>query len=54
MDNIIIGRRQQIQELEEAFKSNKPEIVALVGRRRVGKTYLVREVYGKRPSSYFG
>jgi len=41
----IIGRQQQIKELQEAVASNKPEMVALVGRRRVGKTYLVREVY---------
>lgn len=48
MNNIIIGRQKQIGELNEAFQSNKPEMVALVGRRRVGKTYLVREVYGKK------
>ncbi|MEM8526144.1 MAG: ATP-binding protein [Bacteroidota bacterium] len=45
MNNTIIGRTQQTQELEEAIHSNKPEMIALVGRRRVGKTYLVREVY---------
>jgi len=41
----IIGRQQQIKELQEALTTQKPEMVALVGRRRVGKTYLVREVY---------
>ncbi|MBL7797314.1 MAG: ATP-binding protein [Saprospiraceae bacterium] len=44
----MIGRRQQIQELNDALASAKPEMVALVGRRRVGKTYLVRQVYGDR------
>jgi hypothetical protein len=48
MENILVGRRQQIGELEEAFASGKPELVALVGRRRVGKTYLIRQCYGKR------
>ena len=45
MQNIIIGRSTQKQELKEALISNKPEMIALVGRRRVGKTYLVSQVY---------
>lgn len=45
---MVIGRRKQISELEEALASNKPEMVALVGRRRVGKTYLVRQIYADR------
>lgn len=45
---MIIGRRKQIGELEEALASNKPEMVTLAGRRRVGKTYLVRQVYSGR------
>jgi uncharacterized protein len=48
MENILIGRTEQIEELQEALASPKPEMVALVGRRRVGKTYLVRQVFGKR------
>jgi uncharacterized protein len=48
MENKIIGRQQQTKELTEALSSNKPEMVALVGRRRVGKTYLVKEVYAHR------
>ena len=45
MNNILIGRQTQIKALEQALISYKPELLALVGRRRVGKTYLVREVY---------
>jgi hypothetical protein len=47
MENILVGRTQQIEELQEALASNKPEMVALVGRRRVGKTYLVRRVFSE-------
>ena len=40
MENkVIIGRQQQIHELREALNSSKPEMVASVGRRRVGKTF---------------
>ena len=48
MDNLLIGRKSHIEELENALTSNKPEMVALVGRRRVGKTYLVGQVYANR------
>ncbi len=47
MKNIVIGRTTQKQELKEALASNKPEMIALVGRRRVGKTYLVNQTYGE-------
>ena len=45
---VVIGRTRQISELREALSSKKPEMVALVGRRRIGKTYLVRQVYEGR------
>ena len=48
MDNIVIGRKKQKQELKEALASSKPEMIALVGRRRVGKTYLVDQMYDKQ------
>ena len=48
MENIIIGREKQINELSEALASDKAEMVALIGRRRVGKTYLVRQTYGNK------
>jgi AAA+ ATPase superfamily predicted ATPase len=44
MKNLLIGRKRPIAELEEARASEKPELVALIGRRRVGKTYLVKQV----------
>ncbi len=48
MDNLLIGRKRPIAELEEARASQKPELVALIGRRRVGKTYLVKQVYAQQ------
>lgn len=33
--------------LDETMDSSEPELVAVYGRRRVGKTFLIREVYGK-------
>lgn len=41
----IIGRSEEIKKLERLLRSSKSEFVAIYGRRRVGKSYLVEEVY---------
>jgi uncharacterized protein len=44
----IIGRQSEINLLTEVLNSPDPELIALYGRRRVGKTYLIRNVYEKQ------
>lgn len=44
----IIGREAEISTLERLYKSKKSEFVAIYGRRRIGKSYLVDEVFGSR------
>lgn len=44
----MIGRKKEIYELENAYAGRESEFVAVYGRRRVGKTYLVRETFSKR------
>ena len=39
---MLIGRKEELRELNDAFKSEYSEFVAVYGRRRVGKTFLVR------------
>ena len=41
----IIGREREKEILEDAMYSGRPEFVAVYGRRRVGKTYLIREFF---------
>ena len=41
----IIGREREIMILDKIKTSRKSEFVALYGRRRVGKTFLVREFF---------
>lgn len=43
--NDIIGRRKEIELFDKILSSRKSEFVALYGRRRVGKTFLVREYF---------
>ncbi len=38
----IIGRKSEIDELNRLSRSGAPEFVAVYGRRRVGKTFLVK------------
>lgn len=45
MANEIIGREEEIKLLEECYQSGKAELVAVYGRRRVGKTYLVKNLF---------
>ena len=41
----MIGRESEIKELRRRFASPESEFVAIYGRRRIGKTYLVNEVF---------
>jgi hypothetical protein len=50
---IIIGRDEEKQILEDAFSSGDPEFIALFGRRRVGKTYLIRQTFFGRKNTIF-
>ena len=44
----FIGRTAELQVFEEVFASSSPELIAVFGRRRVGKTFLIRHAYGKQ------
>lgn len=48
----IIGRYKEQQTLQQYVDSDKPEFVAVYGRRRVGKTFLIREYFNKKFSFY--
>ena len=41
----MIGREKEVEKLQNLYLSNKAELVALYGRRRVGKTFLINEVF---------
>ncbi|MBQ0027159.1 MAG: ATP-binding protein, partial [Lachnospiraceae bacterium] len=41
----MVGRETEKEHLKSLLKSKEHEFVAVFGRRRVGKTYLIRESY---------
>ncbi|MCQ2974022.1 MAG: ATP-binding protein [Bacteroidales bacterium] len=51
----IIGRQNEISELQRCYNSPRAEFVVVSGRRRIGKTYLVNTLYeGQFVFSYVG
>lgn len=43
--NPIIGRKEELKTLRSHLNSRKSEFIAVYGRRRVGKTFLIRKAY---------
>ena len=42
---MLIGREKEIAILQNAAERNQAQMIAVYGRRRIGKTYLVRETF---------
>ncbi len=47
MEKSIVGRTEEIKVLQETLISQEAEMVAIFGRRRIGKTFLISTVYEK-------
>ena len=41
----FIGRKKEQEVLKKALESNEAEMVSVIGRRRIGKTYMIKTVY---------
>lgn len=44
-NKIIVGRKKEIELLKRIYCDNTSHFVAIYGRHRIGKTYLINEVY---------
>ena len=49
----FIDRDEELKILHQRWKSPKPEFVVLYGKRRVGKTEIIRQVHRKAGGIYF-
>lgn len=47
-----IGRAFEVQKMRSFFDNSTSELVAVIGRRRVGKTFLIKNVYKKEMAFY--
>ena len=50
--NGIIGRQREIALLQEIYESPRAEFVAVYGRRRIGKTYLIDKIFEDKYDFY--
>ena len=48
----IIGREREKGILEECLKSGRPEFIAVYGRRRIGKTFLIKQFFKNKFDFY--
>lgn len=44
---VLIGRKEEQQIFNDCLQSNESRLIAVYGRRRVGKTFLIRNHFGK-------
>jgi AAA+ ATPase superfamily predicted ATPase len=44
----MIGRKEEVEALREAAMADRSRFVVVYGRRRVGKTFLIREAFDYR------
>lgn len=52
-NTILIGRYQEQQILENLLQSNTAEFFAIYGRRRVGKTFLIKTFFNQKDCIFF-
>ena len=53
MQKKIIGRKREQQILQDCINTNKSELIAVYGRRRVGKTFLIKNYFDNKFDFYF-
>ena len=49
----IIGRKTEKKQVLECFESDKSELVSVYGRRRVGKTFLIKQCFNEEFDFWF-
>lgn len=49
----LVGRKKELQELDWAMHSSKSELILLKGRRRIGKTFLIRSFFNDKYTFHF-
>ena len=51
--NGIVGRKKEIDLLNRIVESGEPEFIAIYGRRRIGKTFLIKQFFNNKFTFYF-
>ena len=52
--NHFVNRESELSSLQEAFRSDRAELIVIYGRRRIGKTELIKKaIHGKKAGYFF-
>ena len=49
----FVDRENELELLEDTYKQNKSSLIIIYGRRRIGKTELVKQFIKDKPHIYF-
>jgi uncharacterized protein len=52
-EKMLVGRKREQRLLERAYASNEAEFIVVYGRRRIGKTFLIREFFKDKKCKFF-
>ena len=50
---MFVGRKNELNELQEGYDSGTFQCVVLYGRRRIGKTYLISRFIEDKPAIFY-
>ena len=50
---MFVGRKKELKLLDDAYQSGKSELVVLYGRRRIGKSSLIKR-FSEKKHTFFG
>ncbi len=53
MSRLFIGRENELAALGEHYRSNKAELIVIYGRRRIGKTELIKQFVKEKAEVYY-
>jgi uncharacterized protein len=52
-EKIIVGRESEIKKLNSLIETDKAELAIVIGRRRIGKTYVIKNTYASKIDFHF-
>ncbi|MBP5363255.1 MAG: ATP-binding protein [Ruminococcus sp.] len=50
---MLIGRERELAELNRLYAEERFQLFVMYGRRRVGKTTLLKEIFKDKPSVFY-
>ncbi len=49
----FIDRKRELEALEKYWRTKEPQLIVIYGKRRIGKTELIKQFIKEKPHLYF-